>query len=238
MIDWIPVTEEHRARIARVEEEQQMLLRQYGLELLKFNKRHNLISSSAEAHVFEHHIRHSLAINCMAFPPGNTIVDWGSGGGLPAIPLAISDPSTRIVSVDKVGKKMQAVASMARRLSIPNIDVYHGRAETWPSSASHSVSRATAPLATLWDWHMKMRNNAGDESQTSTAGSIVSGVWPEGLICLKGGSLEWEVGQLMAQDPSVSISGWKVDELLAGFPDAEYYDRKYLLLVKKTDTNG
>jgi 16S rRNA (guanine527-N7)-methyltransferase len=238
MIDWIPVTEVHRTRIAKAEEEHRSQLGQFGAELLQFNKRHNLISSSAEDHIFEHHIRHCLAINCLDFPNQSSVVDWGSGGGLPAIPLAITQSSIKITSVDKVGKKTQAVAAMARRLSIPNIDVYHGRAEAWPSIATHSVSRATATLATLWDWHTRMRSNADDSFDSPLAISTAGHTWPEGLICLKGGALEWELGHLQAQYPSVSISGWKVDELLGDLLDTTYFESKYLLLIKKADTHG
>ncbi len=178
MITWAAVTDDNRARVAHVEQSFKDKLRHFESELLRFNRRHNLISASAENFVYEHHIRHCLALNCFLFHDADTVVDWGSGGGLPALPLGITTPGINITAVDKVGKKMQAVSSMAKRLSVSNVDVFHGRADEWPGTATFSVSRATASLSELWRWHKKMLTNVRNDVRIADRGQILAKMGP------------------------------------------------------------
>ncbi len=172
-------------------------LASYEREVLRFNRAHNLVSPAAAENFRAHHLTHALSLRWRSFPSGSTVVDWGSGGGLPAIPLAIAFPAVTIHAVDSVRKKMQAVRAMARRLGLENVEAWHGRAEDWPGETHYSVSRATAPLADLWQWH----------SRAAVGLSVAEGdVWPPGLVCLKGGDLREEVQALKEALPRASIA--------------------------------
>ncbi|MEO0560423.1 MAG: RsmG family class I SAM-dependent methyltransferase [Bacteroidota bacterium] len=93
-------------------------LNRYAAELARITRRVNLIAPSTIRQIEERHIAHSLTIAQRAFPSGSTVVDWGSGGGLPAIPLAVVFPEVQFVAVDAVGKKTEAIRLFARRLEL------------------------------------------------------------------------------------------------------------------------
>ena len=169
----------------------------YEQEVLRFNRRVNLISRETEAAFAERHVWHSLALTHRRFPDGCTVVDWGTGGGLPAIPLAIVFPTVEIHAVDAVGKKIQAVRAMGRRLGLTNLHPWHGRAEDWPGTAHYSVSRATAPLHDLWRWHLRTRSTQRPSQDAET--------WRPGLICLKGGDLTDEIDAVRRAYPNTQV---------------------------------
>ncbi|HEX7070225.1 MAG TPA: RsmG family class I SAM-dependent methyltransferase [Rhodothermales bacterium] len=160
----------------------------YAGMLRSMNRKLNLVSRESELDISRIHIPHALSLAIRPFPVGAVIVDWGTGGGLPAIPLAICLPNVQIHAVDAIEKKIFAVRSMARRLDLPNLEAWAGDAMHWPGSATHSVSRATAPLAVLWKWHRRV----------ATASSETPGAWRGGLLCLKGGDLSDEIAELHA----------------------------------------
>ena len=163
-------------------------LAQYAQELARVNKRFNLVAPSTLADAEAVHLWHSLALSARAFPAGATVVDWGAGGGLPSVPLAIAFPQTRFVAVDSVGKKMEAVRLFARRLGLDNLEVWNGRAERYDGPAPHyAVSRATAPLGALWAWTERVRVPLTD---------VPDGAWAPGLLTLKGGDLTAEIAAL------------------------------------------
>ena len=175
-------------------------------QLLRFNQRVNLISPETEDAFRTRHLLHCLTLTVREFPDGCTIVDWGTGGGLPAIPLAICYPEVTVVGVDSVGKKSRAVRTIARRLGLENCFTWNGRAEEWTGEARYSVSRATAPLATLWRWHCRVAMPL-DEAPGDDA-------WPPGLLALKGGDLSEEIADLRADDPDVAIERHPLGDLL------------------------
>ncbi len=164
-------------------------LRAYGELLAFYNRKVNLVSRETIGGLWEQHIRHTLALHARRFAPGSTVVDWGAGGGLPSIPLAIVQPDVQVVAVDAVEKKVQAIRAMARTLGLGNLEAWAGRAEQWPGKADYSVSRATAPLAALWAWHARAARPA--EATDPDA-------WRPGLIALKGGNLVAEIAALRA----------------------------------------
>jgi 16S rRNA (guanine527-N7)-methyltransferase len=168
----------------------------FAAELARVNRQVNLVSPATVPEIEERHLLHSLALAGRAFPPGAMVVDWGSGGGLPAIPLAIRFPETRFVAVDAVRKKTEAVRLFARRLGLDNLDVWNGRAEAWEGTAHYAVSRATAPLASLWGWFARVRAPLSD---------VPEGCWAPGLLCLKGGDLTEEIGALHARFPGLVV---------------------------------
>jgi len=172
-------------------------LDRYANELARMTRRVNLIARSTIRQIEERHIAHSLTIAQKAFPDGAAVVDWGSGGGLPAIPLAVVFPEVQFVAVDAVGKKTEAIRLFARRLELANVRVWNGRAEAYDGPAPHyAVSRATAPLADLWGWFVACRQ-PGEE--------VPEGTWTPGLVCLKGGDLATETSDLHSAFPGVTV---------------------------------
>ncbi len=194
-------------------DEKEHKLRAYADLLRFYNTRINLVSREEEPFILDRHVAHCLYLGTRSFPLGSTVVDWGTGGGLPLIPLAILFPGVRFIGVDGVEKKILAVRQMLRTLDLPNGEGWHGRAEAFSTQHSHSVSRATASLRTLWGWHAP--NAEPVEAPAS--------YWPAGLICLKGGDLADEVSELA----SLKVR-WEVRPIASPDP---YYTNKFVVSV-------
>lgn len=210
---------------ARLTAKQREQLQDFQRMLLRFNQKINLISQGTESRFEERHLLHSLALSWKNFPAGCSIVDWGTGGGLPLIPLAIAFPDVDFYGVDAVEKKLKAVHTMARRLGLDNVHTWHGRAEAWPGQADYAVSRATAPLANLWHWSDQSRAHG-------SRACFESDTWTSGLIALKGGDLAAEIQALKDQFPEVEVACHPLQSLLG----APYYQDKYIVHVSEPDT--
>jgi 16S rRNA (guanine527-N7)-methyltransferase len=194
----------------------------YARELAEMNRRINLVSREDVDHVASRHIPHCLTLAMRRFPSGSTVVDWGTGGGLPLIPLAIVFPEVSFIGVDAVRKKTQAVATFSRRLGLSNVNVWHGRAEQFDGEADISVSRATAPIDQLWFWHSRV-------VRATDADPMPTDEWPRGsLVCLKGGDL---AGELSALPGGLVIERDSVAPLLSD----EYFATKEILCVTRAD---
>ncbi len=175
------------------------LLNAYQAMLLDFNRRVNLVSRGADAEAIRMHCRHALFLTHRRFPPGAVVIDWGTGGGLPAVPLAIACPDIRVVAVDKVEKKAQALRAIIRRLGLANATVWRGAAEVFPadeparyaSDYVYSVSRATAPLRDVWAWHRRVARPCARPPD--------AGAWRPGALCLKGGDLADEIASVATE---------------------------------------
>ena len=205
-------------------ETQHEQLRSYEQLLRSFNSKINLISPDTVNAITERHILHALLMRWRGFPDGARLVDWGSGGGLPAIPLAIVCPQIEVIAVDSVGKKMRAVRTMARRLGLQNLFAWAGRAENWPDTAHYSVSRATAPLVDLWSWHTRMATTNGITPAATD--------WPLGLIALKGGDLSDEIGTLQTAYPNTCVQQIPLRPLLDdAYPHAAHFVDKCMIVV-------
>ena len=206
-------------------------LRDYERRLLRINRKHNLVSPTAAAHFRAHHVTHVLALRRKSFPKGAVVVDWGTGGGLPAVPLAIVQPEVTVHAVDAVRKKTQAVQMIARRLELTNLQCWHGRAEAWDGAAHYSVSRATAPLAELWQWHLRVAEPMGALAPTGASegigASTTDNQWAPGLICFKGGDLREEVAHLRESAPGVQVHQYA----LSGLAGDDYFQEKVLVTV-------
>ncbi len=207
---------------ARLSDAQRAQLDAFEGLLRRFNRKINLISPETEPHVRKRHLLHSLALTWRRFPSGSRIVDWGTGGGLPAVPLAIAFPDVEVVAVDSVGKKVRAVRTMARRIGIDNLFAWEGRAEQWTGSAHYAVSRATAPLADLWRWYRRVADVEVPSSD--------EGAWTPGLVCLKGGDLSGETADLRAADPGVTVEQHALRPLLG----RAYFADKHIVAVRRT----
>lgn len=200
---------------------QQALLAGYAQQVLRFNKRINLISRSDGAHFQERHLMHALSLGMRSFPPGASVVDWGTGGGLPGIPLAILFPETTFHLVDATGKKIHAVRHMVRELGLQNVHPWQGRAEKWVGQAHYAVSRATAPLNRLWSWFERVCLPWPHPLQDQ--------VWKPGLICLKGGDLKDEISDIKQQYPDLDIASIPLYPKLA----APYFEAKHILALHR-----
>lgn len=207
--------------LERLSEKQQRQLEGYETLLLRFNQKINLISRASEEQVWQEHICHALVLSWRSFPAGSTVVDWGTGGGLPAIPLAIAFPEVRFFAVDTSGKKVQAVRAMTRRLELENLFAWEGQAETWPGEAQYSVSRATAPLAELWRWHERVY--APSEAAPGKDD------WLPGLLSLKGGDLREEIAELKSLYPPAHIEKYALEPI---FQEASFTE-KYIVAVRR-----
>ncbi len=147
-----------------------------------WNSKINVISRKDITNLYEHHVLHSLGIaKVINFRPGTEIMDLGTGGGFPGIPLAIMFPDTHFHLVDSIGKKVKVATEIASAIGLKNVTTRHCRAEEEKQLFDFVVSRAVMPLTDL----LKIiRKNIKKEQQN---------VLPNGLICLKGGELQNEV---------------------------------------------
>lgn len=172
-------------------------LRAYAEELKAVNRRFNLVSRADENQILEHHVGHCLALAIRKISDQTRVTDWGTGGGLPAIVLGILFPGTKVLAVDSNQKKTRSVDLFARRIGVPNVKSWHGRAESCTWDTHLSVSRATAPLKALWSWH----------SAVATKPRVVAddAFWKDGLLCLKGGDLSAEIEELHKAYPGVVL---------------------------------
>ncbi|MEX1055188.1 MAG: RsmG family class I SAM-dependent methyltransferase [Rhodothermales bacterium] len=201
--------------------DRRVLLKAFASLLLEHNRGVNLISRADEEQVFDHHILHSLTLSFKRFPSGSTVVDWGTGGGLPAIPLAIVFPECQFIAVDATRKKVNAVRAIGRALRLDNLDTWHGRAEQFSGKLDYSISRATAPLSDLWSWHKRAATPGADED----------GCWAHGLLCLKGGDLTEEISRARRIYPGLEVVIYRIDELY----EASYFAQKVILECRRSD---
>jgi len=146
-----------------------------------WNAKINVISRKDIANLYEHHVLHSLGIaKVIRFKSGTRIMDLGTGGGFPGIPLAIMFPDVQFHLMDSIGKKVRVATEIANAIGLQNVTFRHARAEEEKQLFDFVVSRAVMPLADL----LKIiRKNIAKEQHNAL---------PNGLICLKGGELQSE----------------------------------------------
>jgi 16S rRNA (guanine527-N7)-methyltransferase len=162
-----------------------------------WNAQINVISRQDIDHLYEHHVLHSLAIaRFVTFMPGADVMDVGTGGGFPGIPLAILFPNTHFHLVDSIGKKLKVAASVAESIGLKNVTFSHNRAEMEKGLYDFIVSRAVMPLNEL----VKVcRKNIRNEQRHALS---------NGLICLKGGDLTTEIKPFSQQVMVLPVSSW------------------------------
>ena len=195
-------------------------LRQFALldaVYREWNEKINVISRKDIDALYEKHVLHSLAIAVLCnFDTGSEIVDIGTGGGFPGIPLAIFFPDVHFTLVDSIGKKIKVVDEVVAATGLTNVTTVHGRAEEVKGKMfDYAVSRAVAPLADLWRWINPLirRGQKSDEL-------------PNGLICLKGGDLKKEIAESGVKNIA---QAWAINNI---FPEPAFED-KYVVYVPR-----
>jgi 16S rRNA (guanine527-N7)-methyltransferase len=183
----------------------------------EWNEKINVISRKDIDTLYERHVLHSLAIAVVCpFDDGAEIVDIGTGGGFPGIPLAIFFPNVNFLLVDSIGKKIKVVNEVAQAIGLKNVTTIHGRVEEVKDrSFDYAVSRAVAPLGDLWNW-ISPKIRRGQKSNEL----------PNGLVCLKGGDLSNEISESGLKKIT---QAWDLHDI---FPEPGFKE-KFVLYVPK-----
>lgn len=204
----------------------------------EWNEKINVISRKDIDGLYEKHVLHSLSIAAVFdFKPGTEIIDIGTGGGFPGIPLAIFFPEVKFHLADSIAKKLKVVDAIATETGLKNITTQHIRAEEIKDKKfDFAVSRAVAPLKDLLKWSRPLirKDKPGIHSHVSITGAIKENsslvdnspltTHAPGLICLKGGDLATEI-QESGVKPYITEIGTLFHE--------PYFMEKYLLYVPK-----
>jgi 16S rRNA (guanine527-N7)-methyltransferase len=193
----------------------------------EWNEKINVISRKDIGGLYEKHVLHSLSIAAVfAFSPGSEILDIGTGGGFPGIPLAIFFPEVRFHLVDSIAKKLKVVEDIVNRTGLKNVTVEHTRAEAIKGRKfDFVVSRAVAPLKELWNWSKpRLINKPQEIWYKGNSGKNLQVTPSPGLICLKGGDLVKEIQESETRPRIIEINGL--------FKEA-FFTEKYLLYVSR-----
>ena len=166
-----------------------------------WNAKINVISRKDIDNLYEHHVLHSMAIAKMInFRPGTRILDFGTGGGFPGIPLAILFPECQFKLIDGTGKKIRVAQEVAQAIGLKNCEPTHLRGEEEKGKYEFVVSRAVMPLP---DLVKIVKKNIAKESHNAL---------PNGVICLKGGNLESELQPYRKIVEIAELSQWFSEE--------------------------
>lgn len=189
----------------------------------EWNAKINVISRKDIDGLYDHHVLHSLAIarylqtrrpdvysSLIAADKGVKILDLGTGGGFPGIPLAVLFPKVHFTLCDSVGKKTAVAKEIANLLGLKNVTVANARAESLGTRSDFVVSRAVASLSDFYPW--------------------VKGKYSDSILYLKGGDVSTEIGQMTGRfkRPRNSVLTWKVDSWL----EDEYFAGKFVIDIR------
>lgn len=180
----------------------------------QWNQKINVISRKDIDNFYMHHVLHSLSIATQFhFAKGYDIMDLGTGGGFPGIPLAIFFPEVNFHLVDSINKKLKVADAVAHEIGLNNITVTHTRAEDiHDKKFDVVVSRAVAPIKDLWYWSKPLlKKKPVNEPKKVT-----------GLICLKGGDLNEEIAASLCR-PKI----WEIEKIF----DETFFKEKYILAI-------
>lgn len=181
-------------------------------ELYAFwNEQINVISRKDIDLLYERHVLHSLGIaKILSFLPGENVLDVGTGGGFPGIPLAILFPETHFHLVDSIGKKIKVVKEVSQAIGLKNVKASHARAEEIQEKFDFVVSRAVTQLKDFYPW---IKNKFKKESKNKLK---------NGILYLKGGDLTQEIAE----------SGLKVQQFaLSDFFAEDFFETKKVIYV-------
>ncbi len=170
--------------IKNISEEQKAQIEALWDLYMDWNSKINVISRKDIDHLYLHHVLHSLGILKMIhFAPNTKVIDVGTGGGFPAIPLAILFPKVQFLLVDSIGKKLKVAQSVADSIGLKNVETIHSRIENIKASCHFIITRGTMPFPDL----VKLSKHLINKDNFN--------VLPNGFIALKGGNLDSEISK-------------------------------------------
>ncbi|HEY6951919.1 MAG TPA: 16S rRNA (guanine(527)-N(7))-methyltransferase RsmG [Bacteroidota bacterium] len=213
-------------------DEQVRLLDLYVHLLLDRNSKINLISRQDEDRVWQNHILHSISILFkIGLRPGSRIIDMGTGGGLPGIPLKILLPDTEWLLMDATRKKVTAVQEILANMGLRGVTAVWGRAEDLAldknlrSQFDYIVARAVAPLKQLIQWSKPFLGKRADGGVSAANDTLVS---PPALIALKGG----ELGDELEEAAKATLAGSMntINLVFAGSEDLSASGKKIVIV--------
>lgn len=198
----------------KLTETQQSQFEQLGDLYRDWNQKINVISRKDIENLYPHHILHSLAIaKKVNFKSGSRILDLGTGGGMPGIPLAILFPHVQFTLIDGTRKKIRVVQEIADAINLKNVSAKHIRAEELKGKFDFVICRAVAALDKLNHWSTRLVSHKHQHA------------YPNGLITLKGGDVKEEIKSL----PGGSYTEiWPVTDV---FPE-EFFEEKVMVYVQ------
>ena len=177
----------------------------------EWNSKINVISRKDMDNFYMHHALHSLAIARFPFPDGAKVLDVGTGGGFPGIPLAIMFPNVHFILCDSIGKKIKVATEVANELGLKNVTTVCSRVEALPDTYDYIVSRAVTELKNFIPW--------------------VKGKYTTEMIFLKGGDTNMEISECAR---SLKLSQKLFNSMnISDFFSEEYFGEKRIIFVKK-----
>jgi 16S rRNA (guanine527-N7)-methyltransferase len=186
---------------------------------LMWNERINVVSRRDIDYLYSRHVLHSLAIaKIITFVPGTRLLDVGTGGGFPAVPLAIMFPDMRITAADSVGKKIKALASIAEELDLDNLDPLNARAEIITAKFDFVTGRAVTNLP---DFIALTKNRVKPQCRN---------VLPNGVFCFKGGNVNDELHGTINRH-SLSQKQITIHHISDFFEEA-FFDEKKIVYIQ------
>lgn len=194
-----------------ITDEQRSQMEMLGPLYCEWNSKINVISRKDIENIYSHHVLHSLAIaKEIRFTHGSIILDFGTGGGFPGIPLAIMFPDCHFKLIDRTGKKIKVVNEVTRSLGLKNVDAAQISGEEEKGKYDFVVSRAVMPLPDL----MKIiKKNISGKQRNAIA---------NGLLCLKGGNIDSEIHNYRHISQITDIS-----KIFRG----EWFKNKYVIYI-------
>lgn len=183
----------------------------------EWNAKINVVSRKDIDSLYEHHVLHSLAIASYIKRNGmdggvKTVLDLGTGGGFPGIPLAVMFPEWKFILCDSIGKKVRVATEVAAALGLENVTTVNARAESLPGPFDYVVSRAVTTLTNFYPW--------------------VKGNFTDSILYLKGGDVNAEIADLMGtyRLPKGCVSTWNIDSWLSW----DYFNEKFVIQIKNS----
>lgn len=174
------------------------------------NERVNLISRKDMDQFYVHHVLHSLALAKVCdFKPGQQVIDIGTGGGFPGIPLSILFPETSFTLCDSIGKKIRVVQDIIATLELENADAVNERTEKLGKKFDIATARAVAPMTELWNW--------------------MKGQWKgkPRFYLLKGGDLAAEMNELLDREPGLNFQVTNIADLF----EEPFFETKKVIII-------